>query len=255
MSPDPQRRPRESAAEVDRYYLELWQRSGFALNPPEKRRWHWMTRVIRRFGPAATAGKLLDYGCGSGRFLPLLESTALGPVVGFDVTRSVLDEVARRHPQAEIVVGDGTYPTPLPDAAFRLAVSTEVIEHVIDQAAFITDLARVLTPGGLLLLTTPNARFETAYKATTTALQPIENWLDGSALATLLRDAGLEILVSRTTGAHQANMPYQRLAPYRLGKRVARRFRFWTPIDAVEQWLAGALGRGITLLVAARRPG
>lgn len=249
----------EASAEVDRYYLDLWRRSGFALNPPELRRWRWMARAIARhapesaLGPASRAGAVLDYGCGSGRFLPLLQALERGPVVGFDVTRSVLEAVAERHPDVEVVTGSGVYPTPLADATFDLAMSSEVIEHVEDQSGFVADLARVLAPGGLLVLTTPNARFERRYKAGTRGLQPIENWLDRASLDTLLEDAGFEILDRATTGAHWANLPYQRWWIYRLIKRIGRRFRLWSPIDGFEHWLAGRLGRGITLLVAARR--
>ncbi len=250
-------RPAEGreASVHDRYYLDLWERSGFALNPPEKRRWQWMLGAIARYLATRneTSDRVLDYGCGSGRFLPLLQDLGRGPVVGFDVTRSVLEEVAARHLDAEIVAGSGAFPTPLPDAAFDLTMSSEVIEHVEEQTAFAADLARVTKPGGLLLLTTPNARFEVRYKAGTRGLQPIENWLDKRTLERLLDDAGFEILESSTTGAHWANMPYQRIALYRLIKRSLRRLRAWSPVDTIEHQLAGRLGRGITLLIAARR--
>lgn len=245
--------PPPAASSHDAYYLDLWQRSGFALNPPEMRRWQWMRRAIRRHRPAAAPPRVLDYGCGSGRFLPLLGGLGLGTVVGFDVTRAVLEEVARRHPGAEIVVGDGSFPSPLPSAAFRLAISSEVIEHTDAQVEFVRDLARLLAPGGLLLLTTPNGRFEARYKAGTKGLQPIENWLDAAGLRGLLEDAGLRLAALTTDGAHWSNMPYQRWALYRLAKRLGRRCRVWSPFDRFEHWLAGRVGRGITLLAVARR--
>lgn len=44
---------------------------------------------------------------------------------------------------------------PFEDGQFRLVLSTDVIEHVGDDAAVLRELARVTAPGGLLALTTP----------------------------------------------------------------------------------------------------
>lgn len=45
---------------------------------------------------------------------------------------------------------------PLPDASIDLAVSFETIEHLSDQDAMLAELRRVLRPGGLLLISSPN---------------------------------------------------------------------------------------------------
>ncbi len=45
---------------------------------------------------------------------------------------------------------------PLDDASVDAAVAIEVIEHVEDQFAFVREMARIIRPGGLVLLTTPN---------------------------------------------------------------------------------------------------
>jgi SAM-dependent methyltransferase len=44
----------------------------------------------------------------------------------------------------------------LPDASFDAVVSFETVEHISDDRAFLTEVRRVLRPGGLLLLSTPN---------------------------------------------------------------------------------------------------
>ncbi len=242
----------KTRAEIDAYYAELWRRSDFALGPPERCRWRHMLRDLQRFAKLPRPWTVLDYGCGSGRFIPLL--TPLGAVHAFDVTPTVLDEARQRHPDAHFVAGDGTYPTPLANATYAVAISSEVIEHTLDQAPFLGDLHRVLRPGGLLLLTTPNARFEARYKAGTKGLQPIENWLDARALRRLAVDAGFEVLAESTLGAHWSNMPYQRSAPYHFGKSILRRLRWWQPVGNFESWLASRLGRGITLTTALRKP-
>jgi len=45
---------------------------------------------------------------------------------------------------------------PLPDSAVDVVANFQVIEHLWDQPQFVTECLRVLRPGGLLLLSTPN---------------------------------------------------------------------------------------------------
>lgn len=54
------------------------------------------------------------------------------------------------------VQGDACAPLPFADASFDALVSKEGVEHFENQAAFLRECARVLRPGGLLVITTPN---------------------------------------------------------------------------------------------------
>jgi len=82
-----------------------------------------------------------------------------GPVVdgarasGYDVVE--VDLFPRRGMQG--VRADACARFPFRDEAFDVVLSMEGIEHFQDQAAFVNECARVLRPGGHLVLTTPNA--------------------------------------------------------------------------------------------------
>ncbi len=68
----------------------------------------------------------------------------------------IISQVKQRRSNVEsVILGDMT-DSDLPDASFDLVVSVEVIEHVEADAKFVSEIARVLKPGGTFLLTTPN---------------------------------------------------------------------------------------------------
>lgn len=81
-----------------------------------------------------------------------------GPVVagaraaGYDVVE--LDLFPRAHMRG--VCADACAPLPFRDASFDVVLSMEGIEHFEHQAGFVRECARVLRPGGWMLLTTPN---------------------------------------------------------------------------------------------------
>ena len=109
-----------------------------------------------------------------------------------------------------------------------------------------------MQPGGLLALTTPNARWEERYKAGTHRLQPIENWLTPEALVQLLMSAGFEVIDLATFGVHWSNMPYRTNRLYALLKKVGRRLGAWNAVEDFESWVARCLGRGIGQICIAR---
>jgi ubiquinone/menaquinone biosynthesis C-methylase UbiE len=121
-----------------------------------------VSRERRYFAYAFAAAKLgasdrvLDIGCGEGYGASILLETA-HEYVGIDLPEAVVDE-ARRHfssDRAQFVAFDGSR-IPFDDDAFDGAVSFQVIEHVPDVRAYLTEARRVIKPTGWLMLTTPN---------------------------------------------------------------------------------------------------
>lgn len=104
------------------------------------------------------AGKrVLDVACGEGYGTALLARHA-AHVTGVDLSAEAIAHARGRYASlanAEFTEASCTA-LPLADASVDVAVSFETIEHIAAQAEFIGELARVLTPEGVLVLSCPN---------------------------------------------------------------------------------------------------
>ena len=98
--------------------------------------------------------RVLDVGCGDGRFAAELQGAGFS-VVGVDVAEEPLRRARSMHPELDVrvVPVDGRWP--LDDASFDVVWAGETIEHVVDTAGWMSELRRVLRSGGSLLLSTP----------------------------------------------------------------------------------------------------
>lgn len=112
--------------------------------------------------------RLLDMGCGTGRFtVPLAEAGAA--VTGLDLTQAMLDQaekkLAERGLAAELRQGDMAA-LPFPDESFDVVTSMLALMHIplTDRAAVFSEVARVLTPGGRMLLCVKNGVFERLFR-------------------------------------------------------------------------------------------
>jgi len=111
-------------------------------------------RFIARAAGDRLLGRALDDGCGVGEYLARLAAGASGAHgVEFDAERAVV--AARRVPRAAVVRAAAER-LPYADASFDLVLSHEVLEHVADDRAATAEIARVLRPGGRLVLFVPN---------------------------------------------------------------------------------------------------
>jgi len=107
---------------------------------------------------AATTGRLLDAGCGTGNETVELLRQAPGlSIYGIDVSRDALTiAVDRPETVKATFYCSALERLPFPDAAFDYIASHEVVEHVEDPAVVLQELHRVLKPGGVCVIATPN---------------------------------------------------------------------------------------------------
>jgi 2-polyprenyl-3-methyl-5-hydroxy-6-metoxy-1,4-benzoquinol methylase len=157
-------------------------------------------------------GPLLDVGCYDGQFITRLVSD--GPIVGVDVSHVALRAASCRAVRG--VRAQVEAPAlPFRSNSFATVVAAEVIEHVFDTEAFIVELARVLSPGGWLAITTPNLVALSGRAQLIFGRSPHNVEFDASpgasghiryftfdTLELLLRRAGLEPLGRWTNVAH-----------------------------------------------------
>jgi SAM-dependent methyltransferase len=98
--------------------------------------------------------RLLDVGCGEGWFASELVCAGVR-VVGIDVAEEPLRRARERDPGLDLRLADTDGPWPIENASFDAVWAGETIEHVADTAGWLSEVRRVLRPGGSLLLSTP----------------------------------------------------------------------------------------------------
>jgi SAM-dependent methyltransferase len=123
--------------------------------------WHWWFRgrvrilsaVLRRELGVALPARIASVGCGPlpgiGWLVPFL--TPGGRVIGVDADV----RHARDAPAGCLAAAGVAEAIPLRSASCDLVVALDVIEHLDDDAAGLRECARVLRPGGLLVVTVP----------------------------------------------------------------------------------------------------
>ncbi len=127
-------------------------------------------KIVAAYNPATL--DLLDVGCGNGVLLEILrERSTLDRVVGVDVapdTAKILAEIGIEGHSL-----DAGAPLPFPDQTFDTITCGEVIEHVFDVDTLIAEFFRVLRPGGMLILTTPNLAYTPNRLMLLAGIQPL----------------------------------------------------------------------------------
>lgn len=113
-------------------------------------------RYLQKALSSIPAGKkVLDAGCGNGEFSKFL--TVLGyQVISIDISALATQHAQQQFPQGIFSVTSVEDGIPFPDATFAAVWSSEVLEHLFDVHAALSEINRVLTMGGVFVLTTPH---------------------------------------------------------------------------------------------------
>ncbi|MDA4110394.1 class I SAM-dependent methyltransferase [Mycolicibacterium holsaticum] len=122
---------------------------------PEENYWFRRHEVVyQRLADRCAGRDVLEAGCGEGYGADLIADVARR-VIGLDYDESAVAHVRARYPRVEMRHGN-LASLPLSDGEVDVVVNFQVIEHLWDQGQFVAECLRVLRPGGVLLMSTPN---------------------------------------------------------------------------------------------------
>jgi len=124
---------------VREIWIEHWHRYAFAM-------------------PLARGKRVLDAACGEGYGSALL-ATVASSVVGLDISQQTVLHAKARYGQSAVLsfeCADVAALDAYADASFDLIASFETLEHLHAQEAMLDGFARLLAPGGVLLISTPD---------------------------------------------------------------------------------------------------
>jgi 2-polyprenyl-6-hydroxyphenyl methylase/3-demethylubiquinone-9 3-methyltransferase len=140
------RRPRNDPRQYDDLVGEWWKPGGaFAAL-------HWLAPARARLipPPSRNGAVLVDVGCGGGLLAPHVDGYRH---IGVDLVHSAL-ALAARH--GVVPVQADAHALPLADQVADVVVAGEILEHVPDLERVVEELARVLRPGGTVIIDTIN---------------------------------------------------------------------------------------------------
>jgi len=113
-------------------------------------------RFMRQMVPRGRPLTVLDIGCGTGLNASILREMGHS-VVGVDLSPVAIEKFTELGFEGHVCdIAEGM---PFAHDRFDMVYASEVIEHVSDTEFFLAELARVLKPNGLLMLSTPNSAF------------------------------------------------------------------------------------------------
>ena len=117
---------------------------------PWARKFH-RQNLLRMVDMVRLDGRVLDNGCGTGFLFDAVRDRipAAAEVIGLDISRGMLAKARRRHDR--LVRGDATR-LPFADAAFDTVLARSLLHHLSDREAGAREIARVLKPGGGLVV-------------------------------------------------------------------------------------------------------
>lgn len=174
--------------------------------------------------------RVLDLGCGRGYWAGKA-ARAGGEVVAYDVKREAVERAAIRYPRVRFVHGSADE-TGLEGESFDVVLLLSVLEHTAEPERVLTEVARVLRPGGRLALTTDmfdEERWRSS-RARVAARWNVRRFFGRTEIEDLLGRNGFAVTWSRALFGF-------RYAPQLLRLRLAGNQLHWAVAPVV--WIAG----------------
>lgn len=154
---------------------------------------YWFRRhevVYQRLADRCAGLDVLEAGPGEGYGADLIADIARS-VTGVDYDEQAVAHIRAKYPRIHMHLGNLAN-LPIADGAVDVVVNFQVIEHLWDQGQFVTECARVLRPGGMLLMSTPNRI--TFSPGRDTPLNPFHTReLNAAELTELLEQGGFRV--------------------------------------------------------------
>lgn len=172
--------------------------------------------------PENITGKtLVDIGAGTGWFSSRAHQRE-AEVYSLDIGLELLVEVRKKVKTREIA--GNTMDLPFRDGSFEIVISSEVIEHTDGPEKAVYEMARILKPGGIMIVTCPNRIWLWAvHLANFLKIRPFHGHEDlpsFNQLERFARSAGMEI--EKHIGFHA--WPFQIRFLQKLSRKVDRRY-------------------------------
>ena len=217
---------------AEAYHEEYFKRLG-SKKATAKIRLGSIKPYLKMTGLDSASPKMLDIGCSIGATLSAAVELGWQPT-GVDVSQRAVDACTERGLDCHLVEG---LEIPFGDNTFDLVTNWHVLEHVADVKETLTEWQRVLKPGGVMILETPDARYLKARMLGTSYKKfwPSEHLyaFNRKNLESILDKTGFEILPNRLIGSWTALSPA--LTTYAIGYRsfrtVCRRFRMCKSLE------------------------
>ncbi len=212
---------------------------------------HSNRHILSLLGPA-NSRRMLDVGCGGGTFLADARDAGWA-VSGLEINAEFPEFCRKELGIEDVKVGLISDP-PFPDASFDAVAMLDVLEHMYDPVASVTQCARLLKPGGVLVVKSPNGAVQLRKEHVKKALRRGDgyvatighlNQFTPQTLSLAFRKGGLEPVMVRPAQSFQEGIVGDGFTARRVARHVA---------VVAANALMQVSGVGLNLVGIARKP-